>query len=81
MSEPTAPAAPEPLRALDVPMRRIVELGLVGWLIALGVILAVPALRTGERAWWPWCAVAGVAVGLIGYGYLRRGKGNVAGSR
>ena len=55
-------------------------MGLIGWMIALVVILAVPALHTGERSWWPWCAVAGLGLGLLGYGYLRRGRGNASGA-
>lgn len=78
MTQP--PDSHEPLRALPVPMRRIVELGLLGWAIALLVILAVPALHTGERDWWPWCAVAGLVLGGIGYAYLRRGRGNAVGA-
>ncbi len=78
MTQP--PDSNEPLRALPVPMRRIVELGLLGWAIALLVILAVPALHTGERDWWPWCAVAGLVLGGIGYAYLRRGRGNAVGA-
>ncbi len=79
MTQPSEPREPrEPLRALAVPMRRIVEFGLLGWALALVVILAVPALHAGERDWWPWCAVAGLVLGGIGYGYLRRGRGNAA---
>ncbi len=77
---PESPEPTEPLRALAVPMRRIVEFGLLGWALALVIILVVPALHTGERAWWPWCAVAGLVLGGIGYGYLRRGRGNAAGA-
>ena len=43
MSEPTAPAAPEPLRALDVPMRRIVEL-------AVGVRRGRHSVLRGKRS-------------------------------
>jgi hypothetical protein len=61
-------------------MRRIVEWGLAGWGLALVVTLVAPGLHTGERAWWPWCAVAGLVLGGIGYAYLRRGRGNAAGA-
>ena len=73
MTQPSEPREPrEPLRALAVPMRRIVEFGLLGWALALVVILAVPALHAGERDWWPWCAVAGLVLGGIGYAVWRR---------
>ena len=52
----TEPTPREPLRPVPVPTRRIIEVGLIGWMIALVVILAVPALHTGERSWWPWCS-------------------------
>ena len=42
------------------------------------VTLAVPALHEGDRHWWPWCCVAGIVLGLIGYSYVRRGRGNAA---
>lgn len=48
----------------------------LGWLTALVVTLAVPSLHTGERVWWPWCCVAGLVLGLLGYLYVRRGRGN-----
>lgn len=34
--------------------------------------LPVPALHTGERAWWPWTCAGGVALGVLGYVYVRR---------
>jgi hypothetical protein len=59
---------------------RIVLGGLVLWAVALVLTLAVPSLHTGERDWWPWCCVAGLALGSLGYAYLRRGRGNAAGA-
>ena len=41
------------------------------WAVALVVTLAVPALHTGERDWWPWACVAGIVLGFIGYSYVR----------
>lgn len=66
------------LRPLTLPMLRIVAGGVLAWLLALLVTLAVPSLRTGERSWWPWCCIAGAALGGIGWAYLRRGRGNAA---
>jgi len=59
-------------------MLLIVGWGVLGWVLALVTTLAVPALRTGERSWWPWCCVSGVVLGSIGWAYLRRGRGNAA---
>jgi len=42
--------------------------------------LLVSSLHTGERSWWPRCAAAGLVLGVIGYAYLRRGRGNAAGA-
>ena len=56
----------------------VVRWGLVLWAVALVVVLVVPELRTGERSWWVWVPVAGLAVGSLGYTYLRRGRGNAA---
>lgn len=56
----------------------LVRWGLVLWAAALVVVLAVPALRTGERDWWVWVPVAGLVLGALGYVYLRRGRGNAA---
>ena len=47
-----------------------------GWAVALVVTLAIPALHTGERDWWPWVCVSGIIPGFIGL--LRRGRGNAS---
>lgn len=70
---PVAPVAP-----VRVPTRRVVEAGSAAWALALAVLLAVPDLHTGDRSWWPWCAVCGLALGGIGWVYVRRGRGNAA---
>lgn len=74
---PVSPASPV-TRPLEVPSQRIALVGVLLWVVALVVVLAVPALRTGERAWWPWSSVAGIVLGTLGWLYLRRGRGNVA---
>jgi hypothetical protein len=68
--------APQPIAPVHVPTQRIVLAGTVGWAVALLASLIVPALHTGDRAWWPWCAAAGVALGLLGWSLVRRGRGN-----
>lgn len=53
-------------------------LGVLAWLVALVVVALDPAWHTADRWWWPWCCAAGVVLGLLGWGYLRRGRGNAA---
>jgi hypothetical protein len=66
------------LQPLAVSTSRVVLWGIAAWVVALVVTLAVPALHQGDRDWWPWCCVAGVVLGLLGYSYVRRGRGNAA---
>lgn len=70
--------SPRHLTPLHVPTRRIIVLGLAVWAVALVLSLAVPALHEGDRSWWPWACVSGIALGLIGYAYVSRGRGNAA---
>jgi len=63
---------------LALPMLRIVEWGIAVWAAALVLSVALPTLHTGSRSWWPWCCGAGVALGGVGWAYLRRGRGNAA---
>ncbi|MBK8470296.1 MAG: DUF2530 domain-containing protein [Actinomycetales bacterium] len=65
-------------RPVQVPSLRIADAGLALWAVALLVVLAVPDLRTGDRAWWPWTCVAGLLLGVLARLYLRRGRGNAA---
>ena len=74
-SDPTSAGQIEPLH---VPMLRIIEVGLAAWVVALVVILAVPALHEGDRDWWPWTCVAGFVLGAIGWVYVWRGRGNAS---
>ena len=74
-TQPKRPLRPEP-QPLAVHTPRIVEAGIALWLVALVVTLAVPALHTGDRAWWPWTCAAGAGIGLAGWAYVRRGRGN-----
>ncbi len=72
------PAGPPPLEPFHVDTQRVVLVGTAVWLVALVVILVVPTLHRGARSWWPWAAVAGLLLGLLGLAYLRRGRGNAA---
>ena len=74
-STPDAPQYPP----LPVKSSTVIKVGMLAWALALAVTLAVPDLHTGERSWWPWTCVAGLTLGLIGYVYVRRGRGNAAG--
>ena len=79
-SQPTPDGPGEELKPLAVSTARVVLWGQLGWVVALAVILAVPALHEGDRDWWPWVPVAGIVLGFIGFSYVRRGRGNAAGA-
>lgn len=57
---------------------RIVLWGMIGWAVALVVVLLVPAWHEGDRSWWPTTCILGLALGALGVFYLRRGRGSVA---
>ena len=75
---PGPATAPQPLAWSA---SRVALAGVALWGLALAVTLAVPALHTGDRDWWPWTCVAGMTLGLFGYGYIRRGRGNAEDAR
>ncbi len=75
---PVPGTAGEELQPLAVSTARVVLWGELGWVLALALVLAVPALHEGERDWWPWVPVAGIVLGLVGFSYVRRGRGNAA---
>ena len=68
------------LRPLALSSATVTLWGTIGWLVALGIILAVPSLHEGDRHWWPWTCVAAIVLGLLGFSYVRRGRGNAAGA-
>lgn len=63
-----------------LPTRLIVAVGTALWALALVVTLLVPALHEGERSWWPWTCVTGIALGAFAWWYVRRGRGSAAGA-
>jgi hypothetical protein len=71
----------QPTQPVAVDTQRIVAAGLVCWVVALVVVLAVPSLHEGARSWWPWVCVAGLVLGALGFVYVHRGRGNAAGAR
>lgn len=77
-TDASEPTTPEQIAPLPVPMLRIIEVGLAAWVVALVVILSVPALHEGDRDWWPWTCVAGFVLGAIGWVYVWRGRGNAS---
>lgn len=66
---------PMPVRSVTV-----IVVGTAVWAVALLVTLVVPSLHEGGRSWWPWTCVAGLALGVIAYLYVRRGRGNAEGA-
>lgn len=68
----------EDLRPLAVNTVRVILYGIGLWVAALIITLVVPSLHEGTRHWWPWTCAAGIALGLIAAGYVRRGRGNAA---
>ena len=70
-----SPQEPEPI-AIDT--IKVIEIGIALWVVALGVIMLVPALHLGDRHWWPWACVSGIVGGGLASWYVRRGRGNAA---
>jgi hypothetical protein len=71
------PAAP--VEPLAVPTRQIIGAGIGLWAVALVVTLVVPSLHAGDRSWWPWTCVCGIALGGFAMWFVSRGRGNAAG--
>ena len=74
------PEVGDELKPLAVSTVRVILWGQLGWVLVLAVILAVPSLHEGERDWWAWVPVTGLVLGLIGFTYVRRGRGNATGA-
>ena len=54
---------PAPVKTDD---RKVVLVGLVGWIIALAVMLALlPQLEDSGLVWLPWTVVVGFGLGLV----------------
>ncbi len=75
---PPAPAEETVPLSWQVRSDRIVLVGCAFWAVALVVTLIVPSWHGGDRSWWPWTCVTGLVLGLVGWLYLRRGRGNAA---
>ena len=72
---PSAPVEPS-----AVPTRTIIRVGIGIWALALVVTLLVPSLHTGDRSWWPWTCVAGIALGVFAMWFVSRGRSSAAGT-
>lgn len=72
------PAAPAELAPLAVPTLTVIRVGAAVWALALVATFVVPAWHTGERSWWPWTCIVGLALAAFGEFYVRRGRGNAA---
>jgi hypothetical protein len=59
----------------------MLEIGMAIWSVVLMVSLLVPSLHQGDRQWWPWACVAGIAGGGLALLSVRRGRGNLAGAQ
>lgn len=54
---------PAPVKTDD---RKVVLVGLVGWIVALGVmLLLLPQLQESDLVWVLWTVVCGLGLGLI----------------
>lgn len=54
---------PAPVKTDD---RKVVLVGLVGWIVALGVmLLLLPQLQESGLVWVLWTVVAGLGLGLV----------------
>lgn len=78
MDEQPAPPERPALEPLHVDTARVVLVGTLIWVLVLGATLVVPGLHRGDHSWWPWTALSGALLGLLGLVYVRRGRGNAA---
>ena len=61
------------LKPMDVDITRIVLIGTVLYAVAAVVLLALNTTLTHHgHGRWPWVAVSGTALGLLGLYYLKR---------
>ena len=61
------------LKPMEVDLPRIVLIGVVLYAITAVVLLSMQSSLTHDgHGRWPWVAVSGVGLGLLGYAFLRR---------
>src|SRR3954466_14931060 len=60
---------------LDVDGPRTVAVGSILFLVAFFLLLPFyGSLADDDRTWWLWTCLAGFGLGVIGWGYCRRGR-------
>ncbi|HET9169394.1 MAG TPA: DUF2530 domain-containing protein [Actinospica sp.] len=70
---PSGVAPTRELKPMEVDLGRIVLLGTVLYAIAAAVLLPMQSSLTHDgHGRWPWIAVSGVGLGLLGYFYVKR---------
>ncbi|HWG27928.1 DUF2530 domain-containing protein [Actinospica sp.] len=63
----------KPMEPMEVDLARIVLLGTVLYAVAAVILLPMQSSLTHDgHGRWPWVAVSGVGLGLLGYWYLKR---------
>ena len=64
------------VRPLDVDGTRTVAVGSVLFLLAFALMLPFYArLEDAGRSWWVWTCLCGFGLGIVGWGYCRRRRG------
>ena len=72
-TEPPPNGGTRELKPMEVDLARIVLLGTVLYAIAAVFLLPMQSsLNHDGRGRWPWVAVSGVVLGLIGYFFVKR---------
>ncbi|MBA2697356.1 MAG: DUF2530 domain-containing protein [Nocardioidaceae bacterium] len=67
------------VQPLDVTGVRTIAVGAIVWLVAaLALIPFYFTLEENGHGWWLWTCVAGFGLGLIGIGYCRRRRRQLA---
>ena len=74
----SAELSADDLLPVKVDVLRVLEIGIVCWVIALVLTLVIPALHGDGRGWWPWTCVSAIIGGAVDWGYVRRGRGTAA---
>lgn len=67
------------VQPLDLNGVRTMGFGALAWLVAFALLVPFyPTLQANDRVWWLWTCCAGFGLGLIGVGYCRRRRTQLA---
>jgi len=67
------------IQPLDVNGVRTMTFGALAWLVAFALLVPFySTLQEIGRGWWLWTCCAGFGLGLIGVGYCRRRRSQLA---